>query len=144
MTAAFVQNPEKWLLVGIIFGGLILITIITFLVIKFLPKRLKADEFARQWVNLQKLCANVETWPQAIIEADNLLDRALKKRSFRGKSMGARLVNAQRLFSDNDAVWYAHKLKVKLQQNSKRNLKQEDVKEALIGFRRALKDLGAL
>lgn len=144
MIAAFAQNPEKWLIIGAVVGGLITLGIIGFLIVKFLPKRLKADEFARQWVELQKLCANIETWPQAIIEADKLLDKALKKRSFRGKSMGARLVNAQRLFSDNDAVWYAHKLRVKLQQNSKRSLKQEDVKEALIGFRQALKDLGAL
>lgn len=144
MKAALMLNPEKLLIIGGSLASLIILGLIIFLAIKYFPKRIKVDDFTHQWKDLQQLCSNIETWPQAIIMADNLLDKALKKRSFRGKNMGARLVKAQRLFTDNDAVWYAHKLRVKLQQNANKKLKQDDVKEALIGIRQALKDLGAL
>jgi hypothetical protein len=58
--------------------------------------------------------------------------------------MGERLVNAQRAFSDNDAVWFGHKLVKKLNEEHDVKLKESDVKKALIGLRQGLRDLGAL
>jgi hypothetical protein len=53
-------------------------------------------------------------------------------------------VTAQRSLSNNDAVWFAHKLRNKLVHEQYDSLREKDVKDALIGFRQALKDLGAL
>jgi hypothetical protein len=53
-------------------------------------------------------------------------------------------VSAQHELSNNDAVWMAHKLRNKLVHEDYNKLKENDVKDALIGFRQALKDLGAL
>jgi hypothetical protein len=58
--------------------------------------------------------------------------------------MGERLVTAQRDLSNNDTVWFAHKLRNKLVHEQFVGLKEADVKNALVGFRQALKDLGAL
>lgn len=80
----------------------------------------------------------------AVIDADKLLDDALKKRHFRGKTMGERLVSAQRSLSDNDAVWYAHKLRNRLVHEPDIKLKKKEAQTALTGFRQGLKDLGAL
>jgi hypothetical protein len=80
----------------------------------------------------------------AIVDADKLLDEALKKRHFRGKTMGERLVSAQRMISDNDAVWYAHKLRNRLVHEPNVRLKKKEAQAALAGFRQGLKDLGAL
>lgn len=80
----------------------------------------------------------------AIIEADKLLDLALTRRRFKGNSMGERLVSAQRTFSDNDGVWFAHNLSKKLLVDRSSKLKEIDVKDALVCFRQALRDLGAL
>jgi hypothetical protein len=102
------------------------------------------EYFTKRWRELQKLCADHATWPLAIIDADKLLDEALKKSHFKGKTMGERLVTAQRSLSDNDGVWYAHKLRNKLVHEQYDKLREKDVKDALIGFRQALKDLGAL
>ncbi len=102
------------------------------------------EYFTKRWRDLQKLCADAATWPLAIIDADKLLDEALKKNRFKGKTMGERLVTAQRSIGDNDSVWFAHKLRNKIVHEQYDKLKERDVKEALIGFRRALKDLGAL
>jgi hypothetical protein len=80
----------------------------------------------------------------AVIDADKLVDDALKKRHYRGKTMGERLVAAQRTLSDNDTVWYAHKLRNRLVHEQNVRLRKRDVQKALAGFRQALRDLGAL
>jgi hypothetical protein len=105
----------------------------------------KPEKFETKWKELQSYCRDKATWTEALIEADKLLDKALKKRKFRGKSMGERLVNAQRFITDNDDIWDAHNLVKKLiAAPEKVRLKENHVKEALISFREALKDLGAL
>jgi hypothetical protein len=106
--------------------------------------KLKPEQFETRWKALQKLCADKSTWPLAIIDADKLLDDALKSLKYKGKTMGERLVAAQRDMSDNDAVWFAHKLRNKLVHEDFTSLKESAVKDALKGFRQALRDLGAL
>lgn len=108
------------------------------------PQVLKQNYFQQQWVELQKMCRQKETWPSAVLDADKLLDEALKKRKLGGKNMGERLVKAQRIFTDNDSVWFGHKLRNRIESDPETKLKEGDVKEALIGIRQALKDLGAL
>ncbi len=108
------------------------------------PKVLKQIYFENRWKDLQKLCKDKNTWSLAIINADKLLDEALKKRRFKGKSMGERLVAAQRNLTDKDGVWFGHKLRNRIVHDDEVKLKEKDVKQALLGFRQALKDLGAL
>jgi sensor domain CHASE-containing protein len=80
----------------------------------------------------------------AVIDADKLLDDVLRKRNFRGKTMGERLVAAQRSLSDNDAVWYAHKLRNRLVHEPEVRLKKNEAQNALAGFKKGLHDLGAM
>ncbi|MGF7228817.1 MAG: hypothetical protein ACQR33_02415 [Candidatus Saccharibacteria bacterium] len=105
---------------------------------------INTNRFQEGWRELQKLLRDKTTWPQAITNADKLLDEALKKRRFGGKTMGERMVKAQRIFSDNDGVWFGHKLRSKIEAEPEMKLKEDDVKDALIGIRQGLKDLGAL
>ena len=105
----------------------------------------KQDKFIKSWQELQAKLKDKDMWVRALIDADKLLDKALKKRRFKGKSMGERLVNAQRFITDNDDIWDAHNLVKKLIDSpDKVRLKEQDVKEALISFREAMKDIGAL
>jgi hypothetical protein len=107
-------------------------------------RKLKIEHYETRWKALQKLCSDKSTWPLAIIDADKLLDDALKRLRYKGKTMGERLVAAQRDITDNDSVWYAHKLRNKLVHEDTINLKEPAVKDALKGVRQALRDLGAL
>ena len=108
------------------------------------PKHLNKEYFQGRWQELQKLCKDKSTWPLAVIDADKLLDEALKKSKYKGKTMGERLVAAQRDISNNDEVWYGHKLRNRLVHENNVGLTERNVKDALIGIRGALKDLGAL
>ena len=125
---------------------LVVVVTIAVFVIRWLrrPKPLDKPYFQGRWRKLQKLLPDKKTWPDAIIEADTLLDEALKKKRFSGKNMGERLMKAQRLLTDNDRAWFSHKLRVKLEDAPKTRLQEKAVKDALLGTRQALKDLGAL
>ncbi|HUD10700.1 MAG TPA: hypothetical protein VMR28_03450 [Candidatus Saccharimonadales bacterium] len=129
---------------------LILVVIILAVVILLLgvmqrrPRRLNKEYFGKKWQVLQKQCASKSTWALAVIDADKLLDEALKKRRFKGKTMGGRLMTAQHSLTDNDGAWFAHKLRNQLVHESDAKLTERKVKDALVGIRQALKDLKAL
>jgi hypothetical protein len=105
---------------------------------------LNTDYYMERWLDLQRHCATRKTWPNAIIEADALLDEALKCCGFKGKTTGERLVAAQRKLSNNESVWFGHKLCKRVPDEDVRKLRKQDVLEALHGFRQALRDIGAL
>ncbi len=119
--------------------------VIGLIVFKKRPRKLNNDKFMGEWRELQLYCRDKDTWQQALMAADILLDKALRRRRYRGKTMGERMVAAQRKITDNDDMWFAHNMVKKLvETDGKLPLKESDVKEALISYREALKDLGAL
>jgi hypothetical protein len=110
----------------------------------FRRRKLKQQQFKERWIALQKYCGTRKTWPQAIIAADDLLDDALKRRGYKGKTTGERLVAAQHDITNNESVWLGHKLRKQIADIDVRKLRKQDVLEALHGFRQALRDVGAL
>ncbi len=128
----------------IIIAGVILAVVSLGEVFRRKPSKLPKAVYIERWRELQKNCADKKTWPLAIIDADNLLDKALRARKYKGKTTGERLVAAQHSLSSNDGVWFGHKLRNKIVHEEARKLRKQDVLEALNGFRQALKDLGAL
>jgi hypothetical protein len=134
-------SPERFLAFGV--AGLVLLILLIMVIFKF-SRRIKGDHFTRKWKTLQQRLPDKQQWRQAIIDADDLLGDALKKNKVKGKTMGERLVNAQKIFSDNDAVWYGHKLRKKIDVNPDYAPKKQEVKKALLGLRVGLKDTGAM
>lgn len=131
-------------LVGIIILGILVLYIFTRLTRKTIRRGLNQEYFEKRWIELLARVRTEDGMILAVIDADKLLDDALKKRHFKGKTMGERLVSAQRSISDNDAVWYAHKLRNRLVHEPDVKLKKKEAQTALSGFRQGLKDLGAL
>lgn len=134
-------------LIGIL--SIVIPVVVTVLVVVIIvakkKKPLNKEYFANHWRDIQKLCGSKSTWPLAIINADKLLDEALRKSNYKGKSGGERLVSAQRHLSDNDGIWTAHKLRNKLvHEHEDTELREKEVKLALVAYRQALKDLEAL
>lgn len=123
---------------------LLVIVITTTIFIRRRPRRLNVEHYQKRWLEAQKLCASKNTWPLAVINADKLLDDALKRLHYKGKTMGERLVAAQHDISNNDGVWFGHKLRNQLVHEDRTKLTKKDIREALLGIRQALKDLGAL
>lgn len=143
------MTPEAIIaLIGLTIVVVSLLTMVVRLVVRRIPRKRvgkkNAVNFQVRWKELQKLCGAKDTWAEALAEADKLLSEVLKKRNFKGKNTGERLVSAQRHLSDNDGVWFGHKLCRSLLEDPGMKLKEKEVKDALMGIRQALKDLGAL
>lgn len=130
-------------LIGVIVFGVVILALASRIAPRRRP-RLNQPYFQEQWATLLARVKTPEGMILAVVDADKLLDEALKKHHFRGKTMGERLVSAQRKISDNDAVWYAHKLRNRLVHEPNVRLKKREAQTALAGFKQGLHDLGAL
>lgn len=131
-----------FLVTAIIFGLLVLFLLGRF--IKHRPHQLSQEYYQRKWLEILARVKTYDGMILAVIDADKLLDEALRKRSYNGKTMGERLVAAQKELTDNDGVWYAHKLRNRLVHEPTVRLRKNEAKQALSGVRQGLRDLGAL
>jgi hypothetical protein len=135
------MNAIELLLIAAL-GVIVLVFMSRF--IKVARPHLDKKYFEAQWMELLARVKTADGMVLAVIDADKLLDEALKKHHFKGKTMGERLVAAQRALNDNDAVWYAHKLRNRLVHEPQVRLKKREAQAALAGFKKGLQDLGAL
>jgi hypothetical protein len=108
------------------------------------PPGLNQEEFRSTWLSIESsLGQDSGSHQLAILNADKLLDKALKARGYKGDTMGDRLKNARTAFKNNNAVWAAHKLRNQIAHEDV-EIKPHTVRQALAAFKTALKDLGAL
>lgn len=121
-----------------------LLLIIGLVILKRKPKKIDTAKCTNRWQAVQKHCADKKSWHLAVTEADRLLDEVLKRRHYKGKTTGERLVSAQHDFTNNESLWFGHKLYNRIKDDGFQKLSKQDTLEALGGFRQALKDLGAL
>ena len=128
--------------------GIIIIGIMLLIVISMTRKKvpgLDQEAFRGKWLKIEGSTLDDEASQHlAILSADKLLDAALKARGFSGETMGERMKNARSTFSNNDAVWAAHKLRNKIAHESDVVIKPKTIRYALQAFKKALKDVGAL
>ena len=80
----------------------------------------------------------------AIMEADALLDSALKSMSMPGMSMADRLRVARYKYPKLNKVWWAHKLRNQLVHESSFQLGSRQAKQALEEYERAFKTMNLL
>jgi len=80
----------------------------------------------------------------AIIEADKLLDNALKSLAMPGTSLGERLKFASYKYPKLSNVWWAHKIRNRLVHETAFGIDRGLAKKAIAEFERALKLIGAI
>ncbi len=127
---------------AIIFVAILLLIIIT--TTRKAPKGINQEEFRLKWLKIEsKLSEDEPSNQMAIINADKLLDQALRARGFAGETMAERMKKAERQFKDSKSVWVVHKLRNRIV-HEEMTIKHSGTKRALTVYKRALKDLGAL
>lgn len=130
-----------WLVVAVVIG----IAVLTFVsLISRKTSSLDREEYRRRWEKIQKYLGHEDTLSMAVIEADKLLDKALKESKFKGTTMAERMVSAGKSFSKKDHVWMAHKLRNKIAHESDARVTKRQTRAALSAYLRALRDLGAM
>lgn len=99
-----------------------------------------------KWATIRGLAASGggSNLKNAVSEADKLLDYCMRHSGFRGETMGERLKNDGRRFSDLNGIWEAHKVRNALAHEADFDLVPSQVNDALNKFERGLRDLGAL
>lgn len=100
----------------------------------------------RRWAEIEEMIKTPGEMSAklAVIEADKLLDHALKALAFPGNTLGERLRFAQYKYPDLRNVWWAHKVRNQLAHEASYHLDRGMAKKAVAEFRRALSRLGAI
>lgn len=135
-------------LIVLLFALVIVVGIILLVVIATTrkgPKGLDVEKYRSRWL---KITASVTTEESsrhlAVMNADSLLDQAMKDSGIAGDTMGERLKNAKNRLKHRDAIWHAHKLRNRIAHEDSVKVSPNELKKALAAFKSALKDLGAL
>ena len=84
------------------------------------------------------------TWHLALINADKLVDTAMRELQISGQTMGERLKNSKDKFSSPNSIWHAHKLRNVVAHENDAQINFDQTRRAMNSFKQALKDLGAI
>jgi formiminotetrahydrofolate cyclodeaminase len=107
---------------------------------------LNKEKYHSAWLGIeQQLNRNDDkTFFITVLNADKLLDQALRERGFRGQTMGERMKSANSSWTNANHVWHAHKLRNQIAHETNARVSFDDTRRALAAFKQALKDMGAI
>lgn len=131
------------LLGAAVFVGIILLAVITFT--RKGIRSLNVEKYRERWLSIeQSVDQSPASQQMAILNADKLLDQAMREKGMAGTTMGERLKASRSHFSDLNGLWAAHKIRNRIAHEEDVKLSQNSTKQALAKFKTALRDIGAL
>lgn len=112
-------------------------------------RRLSPAEYQAHWQRIEQTLNNpgTDSTRTAILEADKLVDTALKQKGFQGQTMGDRLKDARDFFGNNavyQGLWQAHKMRNALAHELNFDLPKQIAHQHLDQFKAALQQMGML
>lgn len=127
----------------LIVAGLVLAVIV---MTKGGSKKLNQEKFRSRWMSIEGSLNKEQeaSLHLAIINADKLVDQAMRDSGVKGATMGERLKSSGQLFSNKNSLWSAHKMRNKIAHESEVHVTYDSARRALASFKQALKDLGAI
>lgn len=108
--------------------------------------RLDKEKYQMNWLKIENSIQkdSAASWHLAIINADKLVDTALRELNFGGQTMAERLKSAREKFSSPNSLWHAHKLRNVIAHEADAEINYDQTRRAMASFKQALKDLGAI
>ncbi|MFA6099535.1 MAG: hypothetical protein WC750_01490 [Patescibacteria group bacterium] len=144
--------PVGWIIFGAIVAILVIIGLA--LLIRWIKKRLSRpetwgmsrEEVSKRWQEIRKVSeqSGQMGMKMALMEADKLLDSALKSIMMPGDTLGERLKSACYKYPKLKEVWWAHKLRNQLVHEHDFRLSDRETRRALDEFEKAFKTLNVL
>lgn len=103
-------------------------------------------DIRKRWQEIEKMLHSKEEGNRrlAVLEADKLLDFALKSMAMPGKDLAERLRFAVFKYTNLKKVWWAHGIRNRLVHESSFFLPYSLAKKAIHKFKKALEEIGAL
>ncbi len=139
------SSPANLLiLVGILIAAVVGVVYLT--IVNKQGPGLNVKRYQTKWLEIENSVArnNEASWQLAIMNADKLLDQALRERRFRGQTMGERMKSAAKIWKNANHVWGAHKIRNQLAHDVNVQITYDTTLRSLSAFKQALKDLGAI
>lgn len=132
-----------FLVLVLVFAGIILVLIVGK---GRSASGLNKEKYHSAWLGIeQQLKRNDDkTFFLTVLNADKLLDQALRERGFKGSTMGERMKSAKSSWTNANHVWSAHKLRNQIAHETNVRISFDDTRRALAAFKQALKDVGAI
>lgn len=127
----------------LIFGGLLFAVIS---MAKNSPRTLDVEKYRSRWMAIETKLSrdNEHSYLVCVLEADKLLDQALREKGVSGKTMAERMKQCQGKWTNGNGVWAAHKLRNRLAHETDVKIDYERSRQALVAFKQGLKDVGAI
>lgn len=127
----------------LIFGGLLFIFIS---LTKNSPRTLDVERYRSKWLGIETRLKRGEenSYTVCILEADKLLDQALRDRGLAGKTMAERMKQCQGKWTNGNGVWAAHKLRNRIAHEQDVQVDYDRARQALVAYKQGLKDMGAI
>ena len=110
------------------------------------PSALDVEKYRTRWLAIEQQLKRDEamTYHMSVLNADTLLDQALKEKGVQGATMGERMKQMQQKWSNANSVWSAHKLRNQIAHEPDVRIDYENARRSLMAFKQALKDVGAI
>ena len=110
------------------------------------PRRLDVEKYRTRWLAIEQDLKRdeVHSFSMSVLNADKLLDQALREKGISGQTMGDRMKQLQAKWSNANSVWTAHKLRNQIAHEPNVRLDYDGARRALAAFKQALKDVGAI
>lgn len=132
----------------IFFGAILMLGAIVFAIVvrRSGHARLNIEKYRSDWLSIERQLAKDShaSYVVAVLNADKLLDKALRESGYRGNTMGERMKSANTIWRNANHVWAAHKVRNKLAHETDASISYDTARRALTAFKQALKDVGAI
>ncbi len=139
------NNPANlFILIAVLIAAVV--GVVYLMIINKQGPLLNVKRYQAKWLEIENSVRrdNAASWQLAIMNADKLLDQALRERRFKGQTMGERMKAAQKVWKNANHVWSAHKVRNQLAHEVNVQLNYDTTLRSLSAFKQALKDLGAI
>jgi hypothetical protein len=127
----------------LIVGGLLFVFVS---IAKNSPRELDVERYRSRWLSIETSLSrnNEASQTLCILNADKLLDQALRDRGIAGKTMAERMKSCQGKWTNGNGLWAAHKVRNRLAHETDATIDYDRAKQALVAYKQGLKDLGAI
>lgn len=109
-------------------------------------RTLNKEKYRTKWLTIERSLVRDQaaSYHLSVLNADKLLDHALKEAGYKGATMGERLKSANTQLGNRNAVWAAHKLRNQIAHEPDVQVSYDTARRALASLKQALKDVGAI
>lgn len=132
-----------FLIVILVVGGVILAVV---MLTKKSGHPLNTEKYQSRWLAIENSLKEEQpaSYELAILNADKLVDLALRERGTGGNTMGERMKAVNDVWKNADHIWGAHKIRNRIAHEADVKVTYDIAARSLVAYKQALKDLGAI